>query len=96
MHNRRLLVRRDDLDCIEQVRAAQNIIYESNYAIGTPQVEALLKPESLVPTSVRVSLIPYLLTFRFECRYAERLLGQAVSFRIQSFCYVSGGPSPRI
>lgn len=54
IQDRQLLARHDNLDRIEAVEAARDLIYRGNYAITTPQVEALLKPESLVPTSVRV------------------------------------------
>jgi hypothetical protein len=50
--NQELLVRCNNHACLEKVRDAYNLIYNHNYAVGTPQVEALLKPESLVPTLV--------------------------------------------
>lgn len=50
--NRQLLVRRDGPDRVERVQAARELIYEANYAVTTPQVEALLRGDSLVPTSV--------------------------------------------
>ena len=37
-----------------KVAAARQLIYQQHYVIGTPQVEALLKPESLLPTKVSV------------------------------------------
>ncbi|KIJ58031.1 hypothetical protein HYDPIDRAFT_103402, partial [Hydnomerulius pinastri MD-312] len=41
----------DDNDRREKVIAARKLIYEGDYTINTPQVEALLRDESLVPTS---------------------------------------------
>ena len=38
----------------EKISAARRLIYEAQYVVDTPQVENLLKPESLVPTVVRV------------------------------------------
>ena len=40
----------------EKVAAARQIIYQQHYVVDTPQVEALLKSESLVPTKVLVFL----------------------------------------
>ena len=39
-----------------KVAAAHQIIYQQHYVVDTPQVEALLKSESLVPTKVLVFL----------------------------------------
>ena len=38
-----------------KVTAFCQLIYDKGYVINTPQVEALLKEESLVPTMVRSS-----------------------------------------
>lgn len=50
--NRQLLFRRDGPDRLKKVQAARDLIYEDNYAVTTPQVEALLREDSLVPTLV--------------------------------------------
>ncbi|KAF8833568.1 hypothetical protein BDN67DRAFT_992818 [Paxillus ammoniavirescens] len=46
----RILARRDTEERHEKVSAARKLIYEQQYVVDTPQVEALLKNESLVPT----------------------------------------------
>ena len=51
---RRILARRDTMERREKISAARKLIYEAQYVVDTPQVEELLKPESLVPTVVRV------------------------------------------
>ena len=38
-----------------KVTTSRQLIYDKGYVVGTPQVEALLKEESLVPTMVRSS-----------------------------------------
>ena len=38
-----------------KIIAACQLIYESNYVVDMPQVEALLKEESLVPTKVSLN-----------------------------------------
>ena len=48
------LARRDTVERCEKVSAARRLIYEERYIVDTPQVESLLKPESLVPTIVCV------------------------------------------
>ena len=49
---RQVLARRDTQERRNKIVAARQLIYEKNYVVGTPQVEALLKKESLVPTKV--------------------------------------------
>lgn len=36
------------------VSAARKLIYEKDYSVGSAPVESILKPESWVPTSVRL------------------------------------------
>ena len=48
------LARHDTVERHEKVSAALWLIYEERYIVDTPQVESLLKPESLVPTIVCV------------------------------------------
>ena len=48
-----VLARRDTQERRDKIVTARQLIYEKNYIIGTPQVEALLKEESLVPTKVQ-------------------------------------------
>lgn len=54
---RTLLSRHDTIERRSKITSARRIIYEGQYNVDTPQVEALLKPESLVPTIVRVTLL---------------------------------------
>ena len=49
---RQILAREDTQERRNKIIAAHQLIYEKNYVVGTPQVEALLKEESLVPTKV--------------------------------------------
>lgn len=52
MLQRRSLIRTDTQQRQEKVAAARKLIYQKNYAVDNTQVQALLKDESLVPTSV--------------------------------------------
>ena len=52
MSQRGVLARHDTVGRCEKVSSARRLIYEQQYVVNTPQVEALLKPESLVPTVV--------------------------------------------
>ena len=52
MKRRQLLARTDDDAWRNKVLCARQLIYERNYAVNTPQIEKLLRDESLVPTSV--------------------------------------------
>ena len=47
-----VLACRDTQERRNKIVAACRLIYERNYVVDTPQVEALLKEESLVPTKV--------------------------------------------
>ena len=49
---RNVLARRDTQERQNKIVAAHRLIYERNYVVDTPQVEALLKEESLVLTKV--------------------------------------------
>ena len=79
MLQRTILARRDTAERREKIFSACQLIYEEQYVIDTAQVEALLKPESLVPTVVcfetlRSSQISY-----HRCR--ECIFGKAWSNR---------------
>ncbi|KIJ19686.1 hypothetical protein PAXINDRAFT_69579, partial [Paxillus involutus ATCC 200175] len=50
MLQRHILARSDTEERHRKVAAARRLIYEQQYIVDTPQVEALLKGESLVPT----------------------------------------------
>jgi len=52
MLQRKLLRRCDTKERRDKVATARRLIYEKQYAVNTPQVEELLKCESLVPTLV--------------------------------------------
>ena len=47
------LARKDTHERRNKIITARQLIYEQNYVVDTPQVEALLKGESLVPTKVQ-------------------------------------------
>ncbi|KIJ65337.1 hypothetical protein HYDPIDRAFT_28047, partial [Hydnomerulius pinastri MD-312] len=51
MLGRQLLLRFDSKARREKVLKARKLMYEENYAVNTPQIEVLLKDESLVATS---------------------------------------------
>jgi hypothetical protein len=53
MLQHQVLARKDTEDRRGKVAAARRLIYEQHYVVDTPQVEGLLKDESLVPTKVR-------------------------------------------
>lgn len=53
MFQREALSRHDTADRRAKICAARKVIYEQHLVVNTPQVEVLLKPESLVPTVVR-------------------------------------------
>jgi hypothetical protein len=52
-----VLSHHDMADHCAKITSARHLIYEGLYNIDTPQVEALIKPESLVPTIVSVHLL---------------------------------------
>lgn len=54
MQQRDVLSRHDTEDRRAKIASARRLIYEGQYVVDTPQVEALLKPESLVPTIVSI------------------------------------------
>ena len=54
MRQWRVLACVDTKERRDKVAAACQLIYQQHYVIDTPQVEALLKPESLLPTKVLV------------------------------------------
>jgi len=56
MQQRKVLARVDTEERRGKVTAARRLIYQQHYVVDTPQVEALLKPESLLPTKVLVFL----------------------------------------
>jgi len=56
MRQRKVLARVDTEERWGKVTAARRLIYQQHYVVDTPQVEALLKPESLLPTKVLVFL----------------------------------------
>lgn len=52
------------------VNDARSLIYEHNYAVGSAAVEHILKPQSWVPTSVRLPLglcLPSMTKYILEC-----------------------------
>jgi hypothetical protein len=70
---RETLARVDDDDRRRKVQLAREIIYDENYAVDSNGVEELLKPQSLVPTSVSVRAIEITFNdcsrFTIECLF---------------------------
>lgn len=54
MNQRQTGARKDNDERRRKVDIAHEIIYEKHYAIDNDNVETLLKPQSLVPTVVRL------------------------------------------
>ena len=69
MQQRQVLARVDTEERRGKVAAARLLIYQQHYVVDTPQAEALLKPESLVPTKVLIflQLWCYSYLFPFWC-----------------------------
>jgi len=59
MLQRVILARHDTVERREKISAACRLIYEEQYVVDTPQVESLLKPESLVPTIVCILTVTW-------------------------------------
>jgi hypothetical protein len=55
MTQHQLLVHVDDNDRWNKIFDTQRLIYERNYAVNSPQVQAILKDKSLIPTMVIVN-----------------------------------------
>ena len=69
-----VLACKDDQQCREKVAAACRLIYDQQYVVDTPQVEKLLKEESLVPTKVWDNGLldgEWLLMFQLECIFCK-------------------------
>lgn len=60
MENCSKLVRKDNATRQARVRDARALIYDMHAALGSKQVEALLKPLSEVPTEVSIQFCVYL------------------------------------
>ncbi|KAF9237474.1 hypothetical protein BU15DRAFT_76018 [Melanogaster broomeanus] len=58
--DRQDLVRADSAGLRHKIINARRLIYDKNYAVDTAQVEALLKPESLVPVLASFSYIVFI------------------------------------
>ena len=58
MKERKTLARVDNEGRRRKVERAREIIYKKNYAVNNENVEAILRPESLVPTNVSVIFSP--------------------------------------
>jgi hypothetical protein len=58
MNERETLARVDDEERRRKVDIARDIVYEKNFAVDNVNVEALLKEQSLVPTSVSAQTEP--------------------------------------
>ena len=80
---RRILARHDTVERREKVSAARRLIYEEQYVVNTPQVETLLKPESLVPTLVcvlRCKVVSKCLTSVVQNAFSEKLSHTGFNF----------------
>ena len=74
MFQHRLLAHRDTQERRNKIVAARRLIYEKHYVVDTPQVEALLKEESLVPTKVSIAVTMLLMKLRcIKNAFSERL-----------------------
>ena len=73
MRERQVLARVDTEERRGKVAAARQLIYHQHYVVDTPQVEALLKPESLVPTKVLVFLHLWCYSYLFPLCCLERV-----------------------
>lgn len=60
MRQRVTLARVDDDANRRKVETARDIIYKKNYAVDSAAVEAILKGESLVPSSVSGAMLSWL------------------------------------
>ena len=70
MLQRTVLAWRDTIERREKISAARRLIYEEQYVVDTPQVEALLKPEALVPTVV--CILSHEVDFKLSyCHFSE-------------------------
>jgi predicted transcriptional regulator len=56
MKQRKTRARVDDEITRSKVKLARDIIYNRNYIVNSKAVEAILKPQSWVPTTVSVTL----------------------------------------
>jgi hypothetical protein len=57
MKQRKTRARVDDEMTRSKVKLARDIIYKRNYVVNSKAVEAILKAQSLVPTTVSATLI---------------------------------------
>ena len=62
------MARVDDNVRQSKVKSARKLIYEKSYIVNSAAVENLLKPESLVPTSVRISALYGTSRLLIDCR----------------------------
>jgi hypothetical protein len=78
MKERKTLARVDDETRRWDIKMARDIIYNKNFAVDTPAVEEMLRPQSLVPTIVSAKFNTY-------CHKCRPLLQNAFSNRLASF-----------
>lgn len=79
------LQRLDDQGRQYKIAKARHLIYKHNYAVDSSAVDKLLKPESLVPTSVRCTWYIYYMS---TDRALECILRKTSLWRILLLCYI--------
>ena len=80
MSQRTVLAWHDTAERREKIISARQLIYKEQYVIDNTQVEALLKPESLVPTEVCFEILRSNKKISYYDR-PERIFGKAWSHR---------------
>ena len=81
-----VLAQHDTAGRHKKISSARSLIYEQQYVVDTPQVEALLKPESLVPTVVCFTKLYGVRKSRYIYRmpFQRDLVQQASTFSLCS------------
>ena len=87
---RRTEQRTDSAERQLHVQDARKLIYDEGLNVNLKRVDELLKPESLVPTEVRNSLIA--MKTSFNATIIEHILEAALRTGIQLLSYACGGP----
>lgn len=81
------MIRQDNDERQRKVSIAREIIYEKKYAIDNDNVKALLKEQSLVPTLVRLQILP---------AYIPLSLLIYWTFKLERFFQTTWSPWPRL
>lgn len=81
------MIRQDNDERQRKVSIAREIIYEKKYAIDNDNVKALLKEQSLVPTLVRLQILPV---------YIPLSLLICWTLKLERFFQTTWSPWPRL